>query len=129
MYDKLITKVNVIDTDGFVLKTQYNTDKSGLEMKIDNASKKIPDASELVKVADCNPKITEIECKISSITDLATTAALNTVENKIPTDTAFKYFNTNDYNKFTNKIIDNEIKEKKYLKYLKFLDSWINRQH
>ena len=104
MYDKLITKVNVIDTDGFVLKTQYNTDKSGLEMKIDNASKKIPDASELVKVADCNPKITEKECKISSITDLTTTAALNTVENKIPTDTAFKYFNTNDYNKFKIKI-------------------------
>ena len=112
MYDRLITKVNAIDTDGFLLKTQYNTDKSGLEIKIDSASKKIPDASELVKVADCNPKITEIECKIPSITDLAATAALNTVENKIPTDIAFKYFNTNDYNKFTNKIIDNEIKEK-----------------
>ena len=73
-------------------------------MKIDNASKKIPDASELVKVADCNPKVTEIECKIPSTTDLATTAALNTVENKIPADTAFKYFNTNDYNKFKIKI-------------------------
>ena len=30
MYDKLITKVNAIDTSGFALKTQYNTDKSGL---------------------------------------------------------------------------------------------------
>ena len=30
VYDKLITKVNAIDTSGFALKTQYNTDKSGL---------------------------------------------------------------------------------------------------
>ena len=30
VYDKLITMVNAIDTSGFALKTQYNTDKSGL---------------------------------------------------------------------------------------------------
>ena len=33
VYDKLVTKVNTINTSGFVLKTQYNTDKSGLEKK------------------------------------------------------------------------------------------------
>ena len=33
MYDKLVTKVNNIDTSGFVLKTKYDTDKSELEIK------------------------------------------------------------------------------------------------
>ena len=33
-YDKLVTKVNNIDTKGFVLKTTYDTDKSDLEKKI-----------------------------------------------------------------------------------------------
>ena len=41
-YDKLVTKVNNIDTTGFVLKNAYDTDKSDLE-------KKIPDTSDLVK--------------------------------------------------------------------------------
>ena len=48
VYDKLVAKVNAIDTSGFVLKTKYNTDKSDLEKKND-ADKKIPDASRLVK--------------------------------------------------------------------------------
>ena len=33
----LTVKVNAIDTSGFVLKTQYNTNKSNLEKKIDDA--------------------------------------------------------------------------------------------
>ena len=33
VYDILVTKVNTINASGFVLKTQYNTDKSGLEKK------------------------------------------------------------------------------------------------
>ena len=33
----LTVKVNAIDTSGFVLKTQYNTDMSNLEKKIDDA--------------------------------------------------------------------------------------------
>ena len=33
VYDKLVTKVNNIDTSGFVLKTKYDTDKSELEIK------------------------------------------------------------------------------------------------
>ena len=39
--DKLVTKVKAIDTNGFALKTQYNTDKSGLEKIIDDADKKV----------------------------------------------------------------------------------------
>ena len=32
-YNKLVTKVDNIDTSGFVLKTKYDTDKSELEIK------------------------------------------------------------------------------------------------
>ena len=39
-YDKLVAKVNNIDTSGFALKTNYNTDKSDLEKKISDADKK-----------------------------------------------------------------------------------------
>ena len=92
MYDKLVTKVKVIDNNGFLLKTQCNTDKSGLEKKIDDAGRKISDASGLVE----KTKITEIEVKIPIITGLATTAALNAFENKI---TDFRnLFKKTDYN-------------------------------
>ena len=33
VYDKLISKVNAIDSNGFVLKTKYGTDKSYLDKK------------------------------------------------------------------------------------------------
>ena len=62
-YDKLVTKVNNIDTSRFVLKTNYDTDKSKLE-------KKIPDASDLVKKTGYSSKVSEIENKISSISGL-----------------------------------------------------------
>ena len=38
VYDKLVEKVNNIDTSGFVLKTRYETDKSELENKIPDTS-------------------------------------------------------------------------------------------
>ena len=49
VYEKLVAKVNYIDTTGFVLKTKYDKDKSDLEKKISDADKKIPDTSELAK--------------------------------------------------------------------------------
>ena len=52
-YDKLVAKVNSINTSGFVLKTKYDTDKSELENKI-------PDTSGLVKKTDYKTKISEI---------------------------------------------------------------------
>ena len=33
VYDKLVAKVNAIDTSDFVLKTKYDTDTSELEIK------------------------------------------------------------------------------------------------
>ena len=78
VYDKLVAKVNSIDTSAFVLKTKYDTDKTELE-------KKIPDTGVLVKKKkDYNTKITEIEGKIPSISGLAINAVLTAVENKIP---------------------------------------------
>ena len=49
VYDKLVAKVNNIDTSDFVLKTKYKTDKTELE-------KKIPDVSVFAKEA----KLTEL---------------------------------------------------------------------
>ena len=77
VYDKLVAKVNNIDTSGFVLKTKYDTDKSELENKI-------PDTSDLVKNTDYNTKIAELEGKIPNVTNLVTKTALTTVKNKIP---------------------------------------------
>ena len=50
--DKLVTKVNNINTSGFVLKTKYDTDKSELETKIH-------DTSGLVKKINYDTNITE----------------------------------------------------------------------
>ena len=80
MYDKLVAKVNNIDTSDYVLKTNFNTKFTGLENKI-------PNTSDLIKKTDYNFKITEIENKIPDISGLATETALTTLENKIPSIT------------------------------------------
>ena len=49
VYDKLVEKLNAIDTSGFVLKTKYDTDKSDLEKKINEADKKILILVDLLK--------------------------------------------------------------------------------
>ena len=84
MYDKLIIKVNNIDTSGFVLKTKFDTEKSGLGKKISDTDKKNPDTSGLVKKIDYNTKISEKESKMPSKSRLAATSVLTAVENKIP---------------------------------------------
>ena len=73
VYDKLVAKVNNIDTSAFVLKTKYQTGKTELETKI-------RDVSNLVKKAN----LTDLENKIPDISNLATKTALTAVENKIP---------------------------------------------
>ena len=54
VYNKLIAKVDNIDSSDFVLKTNYSTDK------------------------------TELESKIPDISNLATKTAVTALENKIP---------------------------------------------
>ena len=73
MYDKLVAKVNNIDTSDFVLKTKYQIDKTELENKI-------PNETDFVKEA----KLTELENKIPDISNLATKNTLTAFENKIP---------------------------------------------
>ena len=75
-YNKLVTKIDNIDTSRFVLKTKYDTDKSELENKI-------PDTSCLLKKTDYNTKITEIEGKITDISNLPRKTALTAIEDKI----------------------------------------------
>ena len=87
-YDKLVVKVNNIDTSDFVLKTNYQTDKTELENKI-------PDTTSLIKKTDHDTKITEIEGKNPDVSSLATKSAL-TVENKIPS--VSNLVNKTDYN-------------------------------
>ena len=72
VYDKLVAKIDNIDTNDFVLKTKYQTDQTELENKI-------PDVSNLVK----KTKLTELENRIPDISNLATKTGLTTVKNKI----------------------------------------------
>ena len=70
MYDKLVVKVDNIDTSDFLLKTNFNTKFTGLENKI-------PNTNDLVKKTDYTTKITEIENKIPDISGLATKNCIN----------------------------------------------------
>ena len=69
-YEKLVGKINNIDTSHFVLKAKYQTYKVELE-------KKILDLTDFVK----KTKLTEIENKVPDISSLATKTALTEVEN------------------------------------------------
>ena len=71
VYNKLVAKVDNIDTSDFALKTRYNTDKTELE-------------NYLVKKTNYNTKITELENKILDTSNLATETILTDKENKIP---------------------------------------------
>ena len=100
VHDKLITKVNVIDTSGFVLKTQYGTDKLGLEKKVKDADKKKKKKKtswyqRIAKKFDYNVEISEIEGKTPGIAGLATTAAFTAVQNKI---TSVNHGHNHDHN-------------------------------
>ena len=72
LFDKMVVKVENIDTSDHVLKTIYNTDKTEL-------GKKIPNVTNFVK----KTKVTELENKIPDISNIATKTALALVENKI----------------------------------------------
>ena len=89
--DKLVIKVNNIDTSGFVLKTKYDTDKSKLENKI-------PDTRGLVKKTGYNTKIADIEGKIPDVSNLVKKTDYNTkiAENKLNNH---KYITTPEFNK------------------------------
>ena len=60
-YNKLVTKVDNIDTKNFVKKSKYEKYGSDFEYKISKVDKKTPDVSGLVEKRDFNTKISEIE--------------------------------------------------------------------
>ena len=70
-YNKLVTKIDNIDTTNFASRTNYEKDGTDFEDQIDKIDKKIPDVTNLVK-------------KIPDVISLATKSALTVVENKIP---------------------------------------------
>ena len=69
VYDKLVARINSIDTSGFLLKTKYDTDKSEIENKITNTS-------DVIQKTDYNVKITEIDRKIPHVSSLPTKSTL-----------------------------------------------------
>ena len=71
--NKLVTKVNNIDTSGLVKKTDYNT-------KITEIEDKIPDTSNLAT----KTALTTVENKIPDISNLVSKVLVNKVEDKIP---------------------------------------------
>ena len=88
-----ITKLKVIDTNSFVLKTKLASDVTTLENKIDTVDKKIPDISGLatkpsltsyLQTATFNSKVTEVENKIKA-TDIIAKSE-NTKANTIRSD-------------------------------------------
>ena len=108
VYDKLVAKVNNIDTSDPGLKTKYNTDKAELENKI-------PDTGDLVKKTNYNTKITELENKSPGTSNLATKTTLTTVENKIPSIS--NLFKKADYNTKTTDI-ENKLNNHNHDKYI-----------
>ena len=104
VYDKLVAKVDNIDATDFVLKTNYNADKTELE-------KKIPDVADFVKKAN----LTELKNKIPDISNLATKTALTAVENKIPSIS--NLVNKKDYNTKVTEI-ENKLNSHNHNKYV-----------
>ena len=103
VYNKLVAKVDNIDTSDFVLKTKYQTDKTELE-------KKIPDVTNFVK-----KKLTELENKIPDVSSLATKTALTAVENKIPS--VSNLVKKTDYNTKVTEI-ENKLNNHNHDKYI-----------
>ena len=100
VYNTLKSKVDAIDTSGFVTRTKFTADTNALVEKIDKVDKKIVDITGLAtkssiasllaksafnsKVTELENKITAVDNKVPSITGLATKTELTAVENKIP---------------------------------------------
>ena len=83
MYDKFIVKVKTINIkrqsiSGLVIKTNYDSEKLGLENKVGDFDRKISNTRWLIKNNNYNTKITETEIKILKFTGLVTTDTLNT---------------------------------------------------
>ena len=119
VYDKLVTKVNAIDTSRFALRTQQNTDKSGLEKKINDADKETPNTRRLVKKQIIMLRSLRLKVKYPVLLAQLLPPLLMQLKIRYPTleiwsnktdydanisDIGAKYFTTFDYSKFTGEI-------------------------
>ena len=104
VYDKLVPKVDNIDTSDFVLNAKYNSDKTELE-------KKIRDVTDFIKKV----KLTELENKIPDISNFAAKTALTIAENKIP-DVSSLVKKTDHNTKITD--IENKLNDHDHDKYI-----------
>ena len=104
VYDKLVAKVDNIDTNDIVLKTKYQTDKTELEKKI----LEVADFAKKVKLAG-------LENNIPDIINLATKTALTAAENEIPS--VSNLVNKTNYNtKIT--VIEKKLTDHNHDKYI-----------
>ena len=117
VYDKLAAKVNNIDTSDFILKTKYQTEKKKLEKEISNVSNlvkkttltelenKIPDVSSLAT----KPALTAVE-KIPSVSNLVKKADYNTkiseLEKKLTNHNHGKYDATSEFNTLATNVFN-----------------------
>ena len=125
-YDKLVTKVNNLNigTGKFILKSDYDADKTELENKIPNISNLATKAA-----------LTTIENKIPNISNPATKAALNTIEKKKPDvsnlvkksdydtkikDIENKYITTTEFNKLASDAVNARIVQANLVKKTDF---------
>ena len=99
---KFIAKVDNVDTSDFVLKTNYNADKTDLENRI-------PDVTDFLKNQNSLNK------KIPDVNNLATKTTLTTVENKIP-DVSTLVKKTDYNNEVTE--IENKLNNHNHDKYI-----------
>ena len=104
VYDKLVPKVDNIDTSDFVLNAKYNSDKTEFQ-------KKIRDVTDFIKKV----KLTELENKIPDISNFATKTALTIAENKIP-DVSSLVKKTDHNTKITD--IENKLNDHDHDKYI-----------
>ena len=108
VYDKLVSKVNNIDTSKFVLKTKYQVDKAELE-------KKTFDVTDLAE----KTKLAELETKMPDVSGLATKTALTAVENKM-TNVSSLVKNSNYDTKISE--LEKKLTHHNHDKYITFLE-------
>ena len=99
VYNKLVAKVDNIDTSDFVLKTNYNA-------KITELENKIPDISNLAT----KTALTTVENKIPSVSNLAKKTGYNTkvteIEDKLNNHNHDKYIDTSEFNKLASGVFN-----------------------
>ena len=114
-YNKLVSKVDNIDTASFVEKNKYEKEETDFEDKINKIDEKIPDVTNLIEKTNFNTKVTEIGSKIPYVSSLVTKSALTDRKNKIPDVSSL--VKKTDYNTQISEI-ENKVNNHNHNKYI-----------